>query len=205
MIAYKGFTEHLTATYGKGTFQYEPGGHYAEEKSKTRKTGFHSAEYILDCMNWYSLNGKNRFFQVEASGSIDEEESCSMVVSTELTLVKELTLPEIALEAVKYMVHHPTREWEKQGYRLDVRKGHARGKEKGSIAIARGEHPVVIAKEGCVIGLVLETENGIEGAYVRPVRKDGPVKPSTWYTISKQGRLLSLSPEEVKEYLKEAC
>lgn len=204
MIAYKGFTEELTATYGKGAFQYEPGGHYVEGQSKTRKTGFHSAEYILDCMNWYPLDGKNRFFQVEASGSIDEEEGCSMVVSTELTLVKELTLPEIALAAVRYMVEHPTREWEKRGIRLDAGRGHARGTEQGSIAIARGEHPVVIAKEGCVIGLVLETENGIEGAYVRPVRKDGPVKPDTWYTMSKQGKLKSLSASVASGYLKEA-
>ena len=57
MIVYKGFNEKLQATYGR-TFQYEAGKTYREEKSKTRSTGFHAAEYILDCLQWYPINGK---------------------------------------------------------------------------------------------------------------------------------------------------
>ena len=83
MRTYKGFTEDLKATYGNGVFQYEPGKTYREEKSKTRSTGFHAAEYLPDCMMWYGLNDKSRFFLCESGGSIDEEDGCSMVVSTE--------------------------------------------------------------------------------------------------------------------------
>lgn len=111
MIVYKGFNENLQATCGKGIFQYEQGKTYTEEKSKTRSTGFHAAEYILDCLNWYALDGKNRFFRCEAGGSIDEEEGCSMVVSTELTLEKELNLTEIAFAAMRYIIEHPKRDW----------------------------------------------------------------------------------------------
>ena len=50
MRTYKGFTEDLKATYGNGIFQYEPGKTYREEKSKTRSTGFHAAEYLPDCI-----------------------------------------------------------------------------------------------------------------------------------------------------------
>lgn len=114
MIVYKGFNEKLQATCGKGTFQYEVGKTYREEKSKTRSTGFHAAEYILDCLQWYPVNGKNRFFQCEAGGSIDEEDQCSMAVSTELTLVAELNLTEIAKAAMEYMIVHPKREWVQQ-------------------------------------------------------------------------------------------
>ena len=79
MRTYKGFTEDLKATYGNGIFQYEPGKTYREEKSKTRSTGFHAAEYLPDCMMWYGLNDKSRFFLCESGGSIDEEDGCSMV------------------------------------------------------------------------------------------------------------------------------
>ena len=96
MRTFKGFNKNLQATCGKGTFQYQPGVLYREEKSKTRSTGLHAAEYILDCMRWYPLNGKNRFFKCTSGGSIDEEEGCSMVVSTELRLEEELNLYQIA-------------------------------------------------------------------------------------------------------------
>lgn len=95
MRVYKGFNKKIQAKHGKGTFQYEKGKTYKEEKSKTRSTGFHAAEYILDCLQWYPIDGKNKFFLCEAGGSIDEEDGCSMVVSTELTLIRELTLMEI--------------------------------------------------------------------------------------------------------------
>ena len=35
MIAFKRFTGELTATYGKGIFQYEPGKTYTEDASET--------------------------------------------------------------------------------------------------------------------------------------------------------------------------
>lgn len=188
MIAYKGFTKDLTATYGKGIYKYQVGMTLYEEKSKTRSTGFHSAEYILDCTNWYALDGKNRFFEVEAGGSIDEEQGCSMVVSTEITLLRELSLPEIALEAVKYMITHPHREWEKSGSRLSVQMEKAEG-STDAIVIARGSRPMVKAGKGCIIGLILENKAGIQSAIVRAVDEKGVVKPDTWYTITEFGKL----------------
>ena len=44
MRVYKGFNKKIQAKHGKGTFQYEKGKTYREEKSKTRSTGFHAAE-----------------------------------------------------------------------------------------------------------------------------------------------------------------
>lgn len=63
MIVFKGFTKELTATHGKGLYQYQQGETYIEEKSKTRSTGFHCAEYILDCMTWYPMDGKKPLLQ----------------------------------------------------------------------------------------------------------------------------------------------
>lgn len=199
MIAYKGFTKGLTATYGKGVYHYTVGETLHEEKSKTRSTGFHSAEYILDCMQWYSLDGENRFFKVEAGGSIDEETGCSMVVSTEITLLQELTIGEIALAAVRYMVEHPRREWETSGTRLCVRRDTADGTAPRSIIIARGPHPKVRAQEDSAIGLITESESKIQNAIVRLVRKDGAVRPGIWYTITESGELKEVADHEEKE------
>ena len=139
MRTYKGFTEDLKATYGKGIFQYEQGKTYREEKSKTRRTGFHAAEYLPDCMIWYGLNSKSRFFLCESGGSIDEEDGCSMVVSTELTLIKELDLLDIAGHTVMYMVEHPQREWFSTGRGAMIMKDNAYTEDGVLLAIARGE------------------------------------------------------------------
>lgn len=191
MIVYKGFTEDLTAIYGKGTYQYEAGGSYETEKSKTRNKGFHCAEYILDCMNWYKLDGKNRFFAVEASGSIDEEESCSMVVCTRMKLLQELTVKEIAGAAMLYMIRHPLRDWKRQCTNVLAVKDQAEAKGSLSIAIARGPMPKVRGAAGSVLGLILEPAPGsIHQAKVFVAGKDA--KADTWYTLSEERKLIEL-------------
>ena len=154
MRVYKGFNKKIQAKHGKGTFQYEKGKTYKEEKSKTRSTGFHAAEYILDCLQWYPIDGKNKFFLCEAGGSIDEEDGCSMVVSTELTLLRELTLMEIAMAAMEYMIVHPKRTWEKRERGAYAEKERSKAIGETKIAIARGKHPEVKGEYGTVIGLI---------------------------------------------------
>lgn len=160
MRVYKGFNKKIQAKHGKGTFQYEKGKTYKEEKSKTRSTGFHAAEYILDCLQWYPIDGKNKFFLCEAGGSIDEEDGCSMVVSTELTLLRELTLMEIAMVAMEYMIIHPKRTWEKRERGAYAEKERSKAIGETKIAIARGKHPEVKGEYGTVIGLIVEDEKG---------------------------------------------
>lgn len=160
MRVYKGFNKKIQAKHGKGTFQYEKGKTYKEEKSKTRSTGFHAAEYILDCLQWYPIDGKNKFFLCEAGGSIDEEDGCSMVVSTELTLLRELTLMEIAMAAMEYMIIHPKRTWEKRERGAYAEKERSKASGETKIAIARGKHPEVKGEYGTVIGLIVEDEKG---------------------------------------------
>ena len=160
MRVYKGFNKKIQAKHGKGTFRYEKGKTYKEEKSKTRSTGFHAAEYILDCLQWYPIDGKNKFFLCEAGGSIDEEDGCSMVVSTELTLLRELTLMEIAMAAMEYMIIHPKRAWEKRERGAYAEKERSKAIGETKIAIARGKHPKVKGEYGTVIGLIVEDEKG---------------------------------------------
>lgn len=184
MIAYKGFRGDLTCTLGKGTMQYAPGDTIREERSKAASTGMHCAEYVLDCLGYYPLGRGNRYFEVEASGSLDEDETDTKIACTEMTLIKELSIKEIAFRAMAYMVDHPKRAWEKKGNLLDVSKEEATGTGNGSIAIARGKKPRVKGKKGTVAGLLVENEDGeIENARYFVI--DGTEKKAdTWYRIT---------------------
>lgn len=194
MRTYKGFTEDLKATYGNGIFQYEPGKTYREEKSKTRSTGFHAAEYLPDCMMWYGLNDKSRFFLCESGGSIDEEDGCSMVVSTELTLIKELDLLDIAGHTMMYMVEHPQRKWISMVGGVMITSDAAHTGAGRLLAIARGERPIVYEIEGTAVGWVLESEGNIIAAKVGVVGQSG-IKPGVKYTITANRELVEVQDE----------
>lgn len=194
MRTYKGFTEDLKATYGNGIFQYEPGKTYREEKSKTRSTGFHAAEYLPDCMTWYGLNDKSRFFLCESGGSIDEEDGCSMVVSTELTLIKELDLLDIAGHTMMYMVEHPQRKWISMVGGVMITNDAAHTGAGTLLAIARGERPIVYGIEGTAVGWVLESEENIIAAKVGIVGQSG-IKPGVKYTITANRELVEVQDE----------
>ena len=194
MRTYKGFTEDLKATYGNGIFQYEPGKTYRKEKSKTRSTGFHAAEYLPDCMMWYGLNDKSRFFLCESGGSIDEEDGCSMVVSTELTLIKELDLLDIAGHTMMYMVEHPQRKWISMVGGVMITNDAAHTGAGTLLAIARGERPIVYGIEGTAVGWVLESEENIIAAKVGIVGQSG-IKPGVKYTITANRELVEVQDE----------
>ena len=182
MLAYKGFNADLTCTCGRGTFQYEIGKTIKESKSKCRNSGAHCAEYPLECLRWYPLGCGNRYFLVEASGSLDELGGTdTQLACTEITLLKELSLKELAGRAMMYMVKHPLREWEVNMQCCSVRKDKAEARNEGSMAIARGPHPKVKGAAGSVLGLIREVNGGIEEARLFEV--NGNIKPNTWYTL----------------------
>lgn len=184
MNAYKGFHGNLTCTYGKGTFQYEAGATIEEENSKCARNGLHCAEYVLDCLKWYPLGKENRYFQVEAEGNIDEDGVDSKISCTKITLVRELNVKEIALQAMIYICSHPHRDWKHCSNICSVTEDSAEGYGDGSIAIARGKNPRVKGKKGTVAGLLVENEDGeIENARYFVI--DGTEKKAdTWYRIT---------------------
>ena len=191
MRAYKGFKSDLTCTYGRGVYQYEIGVPVREDSSKCQSRGTHCAENPLECLRWYPLGKGNRYFIVEAEGSIDELGGTdTQLACTEITLVKELSIKELAGHAMMYMVQHPLREWEWRGWFLQVSRDRAVGNEEGSIAIARGEHPKVRGVSGAVLGLIKESEGLIEDAKLFEV--SGDIKPDTWYTLENR------QPREVR-------
>ena len=181
MIAYKGFKSDLTCTFGKGTFQYQTGQTIKSEGSKAQHTGLHCAENPVECLRWYPLGSGNRYFLVEAAGSIDELGGTdTQLACTEMTLLKELSLKEFAGHAMIYMVKHPLRDWKRNSRMLQIAEDEAEADENG-IAIARGLHPKVKGKSGAVLGLIRDNGGLIEDAKLFAV--EGEIKPDTWYTL----------------------
>lgn len=182
MLAYKGFKSDLTCTFGRGTFQYQTGQTIKSEGSKAQHTGLHCAENPVECLCWYPLGSGNRYFLVEASGSIDELGGTdTQLACTEMTLLKELSLKEFAGHAMVYMVKHPLREWKCDRRMLQIAEDEAEADGAGHIAIARGLHPKVRGKHGAVLGLIRDNGGLIEDAKLFTV--EGEIKPDTWYTL----------------------
>ena len=181
MLAYKGFKSDLTCTFGRGTFRYQTGQTIKSEGSKAQHTGLHCAENPVECLRWYPLGGENRYFLVEAAGSIDELGGTdTQLACTEMTLLKELSLKEFAGHAMMYMVKHPLRDWKRDSRMLQIAEDEAEADENG-IAIARGLHPKVKGKKGAVLGLIRDNGGLIEDAKLFTV--EGEIKPDTWYTL----------------------
>lgn len=197
MIAYKGFTKDLTATLGRGTYQFKLGETVKEESSKTIRSGFHCCENPFECLSYYPLGRENRYFQVEAAGSIDEDEG-ERIACTEMTLVKELSLKEFAGYGMMYIVQHPMREkWRQKREHICVTEDAAVAKEKGDIAIARGVNPVVKGAEGSILGVIVEPEQGkITGAKLFVVEREQTGK---WYTLNKDRTLQEVEYEEKED------
>lgn len=190
MHAYKGVHKDITCTCGNGTFQHKLGETIREGSSKAQRTGLHCAENPLECLRWYPLGCGNRYFLVEASGSLDElGGDDTQIACTEMTLLKELSLKELAGHAMMYMVRHPLRAWEMERPHIQVRRDRAEAMGEGDIAVARGPDPVARGGAGAILGLVRETAGLVEEAKLFKVA--GDVRPGVWYGL--EGR----APKEV--------
>lgn len=178
MIAYKGFSRELKAVLGAG-YTFGEGGTYTETGSKTGRNGFHCCENPFECFAYYSPLS-SRFWQVEAGGSIDEDNN-GRIACTELTLVKELSLKELVVYGMEYIIRHPLRErWQISNGCVEVAEDSAEAMS-GGIAVARGAAPKVRGTEGAILGLIRETEPGnIENACLFVVSAGQAGK---WYTI----------------------
>lgn len=194
MIAYKGLDPDMVASLGSGRKRLVPGVRYTEAASKTGRGGWHCTEDPFGCLAYFPLGNGNHYFQVEAAGSIDED-GCGRVACTELTLLRELTVKELAGYGMVYMAMHPARGgWAREGSHIQVAAGRAQAGGCGHIAIARGAHPEVCGAEGSILGLILESKPG-EIVAARLFVADGQ-QAGRWHTL-RADRSLRLSGEGV--------
>ena len=99
IIAYKGFDSNWKCN----GYQYEVGKTY-EHKGKVEacKSGFHSCEFPLDVLIYYSPP-KSKFAIVKASGEISKE-GLDKIASAKITIETEIKLPELVQMAVDWIM-----------------------------------------------------------------------------------------------------
>lgn len=176
MIAYKAFNKDLTATLGKGTFQYREGVLYTEDKAKCANCGLHCAEDPLDTLTYYPDMSESLYYIVEASGDINEQGTDTKIACTQMQLMKKLDIYDFVMESIKYMYVHPQREMNRR-----VSEEVIANKWFG---IARGKAPLVKGKKGAVIAVMKEYPDSceIKDFNIWIVGQDG-IKEDTWYGI----------------------
>lgn len=172
MIAYKGFNMGLQC---RG-YQFVMGLNVTD-KANCRENGFHCAENPLDCLIYYSDLYRSEYYIVNASGDIDEDGNDSKIACTEIRVIKKMSLQDLLLHGLAYMVDHPLRRWN-----CYVKKDVARA-ERG-YAVVRGKNPVALGKKGDILAFAKEdpeTEMIIQLAITQVDGKK--IRSDTWYDV----------------------
>lgn len=194
MIGFKGFTPELTSRLGDGkkeTCTFKPGCTMESKESKTARTGYHYCENPFECLAYYDMDGKNRFFKVVADGDIDEDDRERMSC-TKITLSQELSLLQFAMEGMKYIIEHPQRPWQQNRYNCEVREDEAEATRPFGIAIARGENPRVRGVKGSVLGIILEKNGEIQLAKIMELKGICEEFADKWITINQSREVMVL-------------
>lgn len=174
MIAFKGFNNNLACTMGKGIFQYEVGKSYTTKKAQCANTGFHCVEEPIEVLSWYR-NSTSRYCIVEAMGDIHED-GYERISCTEIKIIRELTLLELALLECKFLQKHPNRKYSRHVQR---NKGHA---DHEGFVIVRGKHPIASGNRGTYLFLLKENPNSSEIEEISVLEVDGEkIKPGRYY------------------------
>lgn len=186
MIAYKGFTGNMWSKLGdhkKKNCSFKIGETKIVPKSKTATEGFHCCENPFECLAYYSFDGNNRFFLVDAAGDVDEDEN-ERIACTKITLLEELTPIRFAMEGLIYIINHPQREkWQQSHENVQVKKDKAEANGAGQIAVARGENPQVRGPEGSILGLIIDRGGEILNAKLIKVNQQYANK---WLSLTEE-------------------
>lgn len=149
MIAYKAFQKNLSCL----GFQYKEAEWNYTEKAACRKTGFHCAENSLDCLIYYSNPDLAQYCVVEVAGERQEEGDDSKIACTQLRIVRRLTLLELLIEGVAYMLQYPHR-------RLSKIIQTEKGSPMGGFTVVRGKHPIGKGRKDTILLLIREDIKG---------------------------------------------
>lgn len=173
MKAYKGFRKDLTCM----GYKFEEGKLNTEKEANCVRNGLHCAENPLDCLSYYPDWKNSVYYIVEATGDIHEDGSDSKISCTEMKLLKKLTIEEFVAVSLKYMVQHPTREWNSR-----VKK--EEGKAGEEFVIVRGKNPIASGKLGTVLGYAKEFKKGKQIESISVFFVDGiNFFPDKWYDV----------------------
>ena len=100
IIAYKGFDKNLCC---RG-FQYEIGKEYVHEgKIECCESGFHACTNPFDVLDYYEADGKNRYCEVEQSGSIKTGNGDSKQASSKIKIKAEIGMAGLFKAGVEWI------------------------------------------------------------------------------------------------------
>ena len=100
IIAYKGFDKNLCC---RG-FQYEIGKEYVHEgKIECFESGFHACTNPFDVLDYYEADGKNRYCEVEQSGSIKTGNGDSKQASSKIKIKAEIGMAGLFKAGVEWI------------------------------------------------------------------------------------------------------
>lgn len=173
MKAYKGFNKDLTCL----GYQFKENELNETDKANCAANGFHCAENPLDCLNYYPDWKNSVYYVVEATGDLDEDAIDSKISCTKMRLIRKLSLYELLLEAIIYIVRHPERKWNSYVSR-EFREA------SGGFAVVRGKNPCASGKIGDIIVLLKETEKSQAIVDVSIFTIDGiKNRAGVWYDV----------------------
>ena len=100
IIAYKGFDENLCC---KG-FQYEVGKEYEQEgEIVCCLKGFHACLNPFDVLEFYEINGKNRYCIVEQSGIIKPNRLSTNQASSKIKIIAEIGMDGLFKDGIEWI------------------------------------------------------------------------------------------------------
>ena len=100
IIAYKGFDKNLCC---RG-FQYEIGKEYVHEgEIECCESGFHACTNPFDVLDYYEADGKNRYCEVEQSGSIKTSNGDSKQASSKIKIKAEIGMAGLFKAGVEWI------------------------------------------------------------------------------------------------------
>ena len=100
IIAYKGFDENLCC---RG-FQYEIGKEYVHEgEIECCESGFHACTNPFDVLDYYKADGKNRYCEVEQSGTIKTDNRDSKQASSKIKIKAEIGMAGLFKDGVEWI------------------------------------------------------------------------------------------------------
>lgn len=146
MKAFKGFCDDLTCL----GYQFKENEVNRTEAANCARNGFHCAENPLDCFCYYPNWRKSVYYEVDASGDLDEDAVDSKISCTALRLKRRLSLEQMLFEAAIYMVEHPKRCWNR-------RVSRETGSAYDGFGVVRGKHPRALGKAEDIL-LILKEE-----------------------------------------------
>lgn len=142
------------------------------EAANCAKNGWHCAENPADCLRYYPDINTSLYCLVAVEGDTDEDANDSKISCTELTILRELSLPDYFLHILIYMAKHPSVPCSiTQNGRGDA--GH-----KG-YAVVRGLRPYAKGGLGDILAMAREENDEIVQIAVHVV--DGATIPAHTY------------------------